>query len=321
MEDRQATTKRFTGRLIIGESITITIEYEYAKLIRHLRDRTIVRIFRSVDRRTGNITFEDERDELAQKLVVMERELEADEFVGQPEAVNLVWSTSGLNEAVNEIISNRVLPDEKETYPDLIAQEAATTMEPVVRANLLYGIGHLLLRSLDDAVLSRFAEAPVKASVYDEGERIPRFGVPRATRQNRAINKPRHPMTSTVYIALSETYDQIAGVVSAGPGIVGLARAIQESNTYTRRHTMIRDAYIDQSVDVPDETIDWIFKPGQTRKTPTNGAVALELAAQKVISGYNPCALSTRTLQQYVARGDKLRGITRKQSAHTIQPM
>jgi len=96
MGERDDTAKRFTGKLIIGHSITITIEYEYAKLIRHLRDRAIVRIFRSVDRRAGKIKFEDERDELAQKLVVMEQELEVDALIGQREVINIVWSTSGL---------------------------------------------------------------------------------------------------------------------------------------------------------------------------------------------------------------------------------
>src|SRR2546423_1888155 len=103
MED-QDTPQQFTGTFTIGDSIKITIEYEYAKLIRHLRDRCIVRIFRSVDRRDGKISFEDERDELVEKLVVPEWNLEVDDLRGQPEAVNFAWSTSGLDEAVNEII-------------------------------------------------------------------------------------------------------------------------------------------------------------------------------------------------------------------------
>lgn len=242
MEAHKDKPNRFTGTLIIGDSIAITIEYEYPKLIRHLRDRSIVRIFRSVDRRAGTITFEDEREELAQKLVVMEHELNVDDLLGQPEALKIAWSTSGLEEAVNEIVANRVLPDEKETYPSLIAEVAGERMEPVMRSNLIAGIAHLLLRSLDDAVLSQLAEAPVKASVYDEGERIPRIGVPRATRQNKPPRKPRHPLTAAVYIAISETYDQIARIVGGGTGLVGLAKAIQASNTDARRHTMIRDA-------------------------------------------------------------------------------
>jgi hypothetical protein len=185
-------------------------------------------------------------------------------------------------------------------------------MEPVMRANLVAGIVHLLLRSLDDAVLSRLAEGPVKASIYDAGERIPRFGVPRATRQNKPTNKPRHAITSTVYISLSETYDQIAGIVGAGIGIVGLAKAIQQSNNYARRYEMIGDAYGSKGVDMPNETIDWIFNIGQSRKMPTNGAVAIELAAQKTIPEYKPHALATRTLRQYVAKGDKLRRISRR---------
>jgi hypothetical protein len=312
MEDHQDPPKRFTGTFAIGDSIKITIEYEYAKLIRHLRDRSIVRIFRSVDRRAGKISFEDERDELATKLVVSDRDLEVDDLRGQPEAVNIVWSTSGLDEAVNEIISNRVLPDEKETYPAIIAQQAAEVMEPMLRINLIGGITVLLQRSLDDAVLARLAAGPIKASVYDEGERIPRFGVPRATRQTKPPRKPRHPLTAAVYIAISETYDQIARIVGDGTGIVGLAKGIQASNTDARRHTIIRDAYGDAGVDVPNETIDWIFKTGQSRRMPTNGAIALELAAQKTISGYKPNALAIRTLRLYVAKGDKLRGIARR---------
>lgn len=313
MEDHEDTPRRFTGTLTLGDSIKITIEYEYEKLIRHLRDRSMVRNFRSIDKQAGKISFEDERDELAEKLVVM-RELTVDDLREHPDTVNIVWSTSGLDEAVNEIISNRVLPDEKETFPALFAQLAAETMEPALRISLVGGMIVLLQRSLDDAVLARMAAGPIKASVYDEGERIPRFGVPRATRQTKPPKKPRHPVTSTVYLALSETYDAIAKAVGDGDGIIGLARAIQRSNTSQSRHTMIREAYSVSGIDVPNETIDWIFKTGESRKMPSNGAVALELAAQKTIPGYKPNALATRTLRHYVAKGDELRGISRRKS-------
>jgi hypothetical protein len=99
-----------------------------------------------------------------------------------------------------------------------------------------------------------------------------------------------------VYIALSKSYDQILDVIGAGTGIVGLAKAVCSSNLYARRHNMIGDAYKDQGINVPNETIDWIFDAAQSKKMPTNGAIAVELAAQKTIPGYKPCALATLDL-------------------------
>jgi hypothetical protein len=179
--------------------------------------------------------------------------------------------------------------------------------------NVIGGVIHLLLRSLDDAVISPLLQEPVKATVYDEGERIPRIGILRATRQNKKKNKPKHPITTPILIELSKSYGQIFAEVGAGNGIVGLAKVIRNSNLYSSRYALIGDAYKAQGVNVPKETIDWIFDSAESKKMPTNAAIASELAAQQAIPGYTSCGFSTNTLKTYVRRGDKLRGINRKQ--------
>jgi hypothetical protein len=313
MAKRLAAPKRFTGKLIIGDAITITVEYEYAKLIRHLRNRALLRNFRSLDKQAGKITFEDERKELA-RLLTWNNDITEETFVGQPETACIAISTDALDGVVNQIIEERVLTDEKEIFPNFFEQLAAERMEPLVRMNVISGVIHLLLRSLDDAVISPLLQEPIKATIYDEGERIPRIGVLRATRQNKKNNKPRHPITSGVLMALSKSYSQIYEVVGDRDGIVGLAKIIRNSKLYSSRHTIIGDAYKAQGIEVPKETIDWIFDSAESKKMPTNAAVALELAAQQAIPDYTPRGYVTNTLKTYLRKGDKLRDINRSQT-------
>jgi hypothetical protein len=313
MAKHKIASKRFIGQHVIEDTITITIEYEYSKLIRHLRNRAILRAFRGEDRQAGKITFEDESSEFKHKLVVRVGEITPEMFIGQPETTNLVWSTSGLNKEIHQIIAERVLSDEKQTYPDLMEQLATQQMEPSFRLALTVGIDALLLRSLDDAVLAALPHTPVKASEYDERERIPRIGVKRATRENKANHKAKFKqLKSNSYKALSENYDRIYSVVGGGTGITGHAKSYLDSATYASRYKII-DVYRDYSVNIPKETLDWIFDSAQSKKMPTNAAIALELAAQKVIPDYTPCGFATNTLKAYLRKGDKLRGINRKE--------
>src|SRR5437868_3356476 len=191
MAKRKVAPKQFTGKLIISGAITVTVEYEYAKLIRHLRNLALLRNFRSLDKQAGKITFDDERKELAH-LLVWNNDITEEAFVGQPETACISISTDALDEVINQIIDERVLPDEKEIFSNFFEQLAREHMEPLVRMNVIAGMTHLLLRALDDAVISPLLQEPIKATVYDEGERIPRIGVPRATRQNKKKNKSIH---------------------------------------------------------------------------------------------------------------------------------
>jgi hypothetical protein len=189
--------------------------------------------------------------------VVMETDVTADSFEGQQETGTVVWSVVGLDREVDRIIRERLAPDQKDIYPSFIERLASEQMEPHMRVNLLTGLMTLLLRSIVSAVDVPILQSPLKAPSYDELERIPMIGVPRATRKTKPPKRARYPLKVAGFIALSETYDQVAGVIGTGIGIVGLAKAIQESNNYARRYKVIRDAYSDQGVDVPDETMDF----------------------------------------------------------------
>jgi hypothetical protein len=120
MGKRKTASKRFTGKLILGDAITITIEYEYAKLIRHLRNRALLRNFRSLDKQAGKINFEDERKEFA-RLLIWNKDITEETFVGQPETAYIAISTDAFDEVVNQIIEERVLPDEKEIFPNFLS--------------------------------------------------------------------------------------------------------------------------------------------------------------------------------------------------------
>lgn len=314
MARQKKINKRFTGKLILGDVITVRIEYDYAKMIRHLRNRALLRNFRSLDKQAGTITFKEEEEELARRLVVQESEIKADAFIKNSETFSIVWSTKGLEQEVNRIITNRVLPNEKELFPNHFEQLAQKHMEPIFRLNMMLGVKLLLLRSLDDAVLAAIPHTPVRAAEYDKHERIPRFGVSRATRQIKKSTVPKY--NSTTYIKFGEQYDRILNVVDAGKGIIGLARAVYDSNLYRSRYQTIGDAYRGEGVEVPKEVIDWILEGISSQRMPTNAAVALELAAREAIQGYSPRSLSTNTLKQYLRRSDKLRGIQRKKKAN-----
>jgi len=75
MTEVEATPRRFACKLTIGDAIAIAVKYEYSKLIRHLRDHAIWRVFRSQDKQGGKLTFDEMRQEFAGKLVVLEHDV------------------------------------------------------------------------------------------------------------------------------------------------------------------------------------------------------------------------------------------------------
>jgi hypothetical protein len=154
----------FTGKVVFGAALTITVEYDLAALAGHLADWAILRMFapegingqRLIDR-----NVQENSITLTEKWRVEQGSVDSPQQIAR------------------ELLVAHVAPEEQEEYRKEAEKLAAQNMELIVRLDLTANLLTLAHLSIADAVEATLKYGPISAKRYDELTRIKLFGLQR----------------------------------------------------------------------------------------------------------------------------------------------
>lgn len=156
--EKNNRSSHFTGQVILGDELTITVEYDAAALVRYLADRTILRIL-APEKLSGHpVEHNEQENRITYAVRWKDKQSGAD----------------SLQKIARELVEAHIKPEEQKEYCK-VAEEHAARIAHFAHIELMAHFSYIAQLTTAEIVEGFLPLGDISASRYDELTHIPLF--------------------------------------------------------------------------------------------------------------------------------------------------